>query len=73
MIVGLGTDIIDNRRIEKSIIKFGSRFKKRCFMINEIKKSEKSLVAGGNYFCLHWAGVQSGYSFTAGKYDGGGC
>ena len=30
MIVGLGTDIIDNRRIENAITKFGLRFKKKC-------------------------------------------
>ena len=43
MIVGLGIDIIDNRRIENTIIKFGLKFKKRCFLDNEIKKSEKRL------------------------------
>ena len=41
MIVGLGTDIIDNRRIENIIINFGLKFKKKCFLKNEIKKSEK--------------------------------
>ena len=29
MIIGLGIDIIDNRRIEKTIKKYGYRFKKR--------------------------------------------
>ena len=43
MIIGLGTDIIDNRRIENAITKFGLRFKKKCFLNNEIKKSEKRL------------------------------
>jgi holo-[acyl-carrier protein] synthase len=41
MIIGLGTDIIDNRRIKKILNKFGDKFKKRCFSINEIKRSEK--------------------------------
>ena len=41
MIIGLGTDIIDNRRIENIIINFGLKFKKKCFLKNEIKKSEK--------------------------------
>ena len=43
MIVGLGTDIIDNRRIENTIIKFGLKFKKRCFLNNEILRSNKKL------------------------------
>ena len=40
MIVGLGIDIIDNRRIKKILIKFRSKFKDRCFSKNEIIKSE---------------------------------
>ena len=54
MIVGLGTDIIDNRRIEKTIIKFGSKFKKRCFLNKEIKKSEKRLKQI-NFFAKRYA------------------
>ena len=40
MIVGLGTDIIDIRRIEKTINKYGYKFKQRCFVNSEINKSE---------------------------------
>jgi len=40
MIIGIGTDIIDIRRIEKVINKYGSRFKKKCFLDSEIEKSE---------------------------------
>ena len=40
MIVGFGSDIIDNRRIKKLIDRFGEKFKKRCFSKNEILKSE---------------------------------
>ena len=40
MIIGIGVDIIDNRRIKKTLIKFGDKFKKRCFSSIEIKKSE---------------------------------
>ena len=40
MILGLGIDIIDNRRIKKAIIKFGDKFKKRCFSKNEIFESQ---------------------------------
>ena len=40
MIVGIGTDIIDIRRIEKIIIKYGNRFIHKCFLQSEIQKSE---------------------------------
>ena len=43
MIVGLGIDIIDNRRIANTIKKFGLKFKKRCFLENEITKSKKRI------------------------------
>ena len=40
MIIGLGLDIIDIRRIKKTFEKFGVRFKKKCFHKNEILKSD---------------------------------
>ena len=40
MIVGIGIDIIDIRRIEKTINKYGDRFIKKCFLQTEIQKSE---------------------------------
>ena len=43
MIYGNGIDIIDINRINKVIDKYGNRFKKRCFSIPEIEKSEKRL------------------------------
>ena len=41
MIIGIGTDIIDIRRIDKTIKKYGTRFKKKCFLKSEINRSEK--------------------------------
>ena len=38
---GIGSDLIDIRRIDKTIARFGDRFKKRIFTDNEIKKCEK--------------------------------
>ena len=38
MIIGIGIDLCDINRIEKTIHKFGDRFKKRCFTENEISK-----------------------------------
>ena len=40
MIVGFGSDIIDNRRINKTLDRFGLKFKNRCFCINEIQDFE---------------------------------
>ena len=40
MIVGFGSDIIDNRRIKKTLDRFGLQFKNRCFCINEIQNFE---------------------------------
>ena len=41
MIYANGIDIIDINRIRKVINKYGNRFKKRCFSISEIERSEK--------------------------------
>ena len=49
MIIGIGIDIIDNRRIEKIINQFGNKFKKRCFSKNEINYSENSFNSVNSY------------------------
>ena len=38
-----GIDIIDINRIKKTIEKYGNRFKKKCFHLEEIKRSELRL------------------------------
>ena len=40
MIVGIGIDIIDVRRIHNIINKYGEKFKKKCFTKIEIARSE---------------------------------
>ncbi|MBZ7920955.1 holo-ACP synthase [Ensifer adhaerens] len=40
MIIGIGSDLIDIRRIENSLSRFGERFVQRCFTDIEIAKSE---------------------------------
>ena len=49
MIIGLGTDIIDNRRIKDTLKKFGSKFKKRCFTQLEIERSEKKFDEANSF------------------------
>ena len=49
MIIGIGTDIIDTRRIKKNINKYGKKFKRRCFSNNEIIRSENSFKTTNSY------------------------
>ena len=49
MIIGNGIDIIDINRIRRVIDKYGNKFKKRCFSISEIERSEKRLNSVESY------------------------
>ena len=49
MIISNGIDIVDIRRIKKTIDKYNTRFKKRCFHSGEIKKSESRLKSVESY------------------------
>jgi holo-[acyl-carrier protein] synthase len=46
MIIGIGQDLIDIRRIEKTLERFGARFIERCFDPREIAKAERRREAG---------------------------
>ena len=46
MIIGTGNDLIDIRRIEKTLDRFGDRFINRCFSKVEIAKAERRRAAG---------------------------
>lgn len=46
MIIGLGSDLIDIRRIEQTLERFGDRFIQRCFAPDEIAKAERRREAG---------------------------
>jgi holo-[acyl-carrier protein] synthase len=41
MIIGMGSDLIDIRRVEKSIERFGERFTHRCFTDIERQRSDR--------------------------------
>ena len=58
MIIGFGSDIIDNKRIKKTIEKFGKKFKNRCFCKNEILKSE-SRFQKVNFFAKRYAAKEA--------------
>ena len=49
MIISNGIDIIDIRRIKKTIDKYNLRFKKKCFHISEIRKSDGRLKSVESY------------------------
>jgi len=49
MILGLGNDVIDIRRIEETLARFGPRFIDRIFTDVEIAKSEKRAQRAASY------------------------
>lgn len=49
MIIGLGNDIVDIRRIEKTLATYGSRFIDRIFTETEVRKSERRAARAASY------------------------
>ncbi|MBO6549743.1 MAG: holo-ACP synthase [Rhizobiales bacterium] len=49
MIIGIGNDIIDIRRIEKTIEKYGERFLNRVFTDLERERSERRHLKAASY------------------------
>ena len=49
MIIGLGSDLIDIRRVEKTIERFGDRFIARCFTVSEQQKSDRRQNRAASY------------------------
>ncbi|MET3613192.1 holo-[acyl-carrier protein] synthase [Rhizobium aquaticum] len=49
MIIGIGSDLIDIRRVEKSIERFGDRFTHRCFTEVERAKSDRRKERAASY------------------------
>jgi len=49
MILGLGNDMVDIRRIEKTLIRFGDRFIDRVFTDQEQKKSDRRVQRAASY------------------------
>ena len=43
MIIGMGSDLVDIRRIEKSLLRYGARFTIRCFTDTERTRADKSV------------------------------
>jgi len=49
LIIGTGTDLIDIRRIEKTLGRFGDRFTQRCFTEIEQAKSDRRKERAASY------------------------
>ncbi|MCP8938374.1 holo-ACP synthase [Alsobacter sp. SYSU M60028] len=49
MIVGIGSDLCDIRRIEKTLARFGERFIQRVFTETEQRKSERRAERAASY------------------------
>ena len=49
MIVGIGNDVIDIRRIEETLEKYGERFIQRIFTDVEVAKSERRAQRAASY------------------------
>lgn len=49
MIIGIGSDLIDIRRVEKSLERFGERFTNRCFTEIEREKSDRRANRAASY------------------------
>jgi len=46
MILGTGSDLLDIRRIEKTLARFGARFEERVFTEEELRKANRRGFAG---------------------------
>jgi holo-[acyl-carrier protein] synthase len=49
MILGIGTDLVDLRRIERTLARFGARFCARVFTQEERERCERSATRVGRY------------------------
>ncbi|MEM6851026.1 MAG: holo-ACP synthase, partial [Pseudomonadota bacterium] len=49
MIIGLGSDLIDIRRVEKTLERFGERFTNRVFTEVERAKSDRRRLRAASY------------------------
>ena len=49
MMIGMGSDLIDIRRIEKTLERFGERFTNRCYTDLERTKSDKRMNRAASY------------------------
>ncbi len=49
MIVGIGSDLCDIQRVEKTLARFGERFIDRCFTLTEQRRSDRRAGRAASY------------------------
>lgn len=49
MIIGIGSDLVDIRRVERTLARFGGKFEKRCFTDIERAKSDGRKMRAASY------------------------
>ena len=59
MILGLGSDLIDIRRMEKTIARFGDRFLDRCFTEVERAKAARRPMTGAATYAKRFAAKEA--------------
>ena len=59
MILGLGNDIIDIRRIEKTLDRFGDRFIERIFTLEEKRKADRRIRTRAATFAKRFAAKEA--------------
>jgi len=70
MIIGIGTDLIDIRRIEKTLEKFGQRFIDRVYAPEEVAKVEKRAHVANGYAMRYAAKEAASKALGTGFRDG---
>jgi holo-[acyl-carrier protein] synthase len=70
MIIGLGSDIVDIRRIEKTLEDFGDRFVQRIFTETEQKKSDNRANRAASYAKRFAAKEACSKALGTGFHDG---
>ncbi len=59
MILGVGTDLCDIRRIEKTLTRFEGRFTTRIYTLEERAKAEKRGLARANRYAMFYAAKEA--------------
>ena len=65
MILGIGTDLVDSRRIANSLDRFGARFETRIFTDNEVEIA-RSKADPAAYYAKRFAVKESVYKALSG-------
>lgn len=59
MIIGIGTDIVDIRRIERTLARFGDRFLARCFAETERRDGDRRPAASAAFYAKRFAAKEA--------------